>query len=189
MHDGGDQGGVRLALCECLFDMVNGAGAICGMVDLSPGWKVEFDQPVQHQAVDRRHVLDVDRIRRRIEVMQRAEHPAQAPAIGFGGRHQRIEHHHITLAGRPVQRPLEDLAVDLLAGRAVRTLWDGPAAAGRLEGNPVRADLELARKGVTRYSIVTADDASPVDRYAAQQLSLYLEQMTGATFAVVPEEA
>ena len=26
--------------------LINAVGAICGMVDLSPGWKVEFDQPV-----------------------------------------------------------------------------------------------------------------------------------------------
>ncbi len=46
--------------------------------------------------------------------------------------------------------------------------------------------LTLARDGKTEYVIVTADDATPVDRYAAKQLALYLQPMTGADFAVVP---
>jgi hypothetical protein len=49
--------------------------------------------------------------------------------------------------------------------------------------------LTLAREGATRYSIVAADDASPVDRYAARELALYLRQITGAEFPVVSETA
>ncbi len=46
--------------------------------------------------------------------------------------------------------------------------------------------LTLARDGKTEYVIVTAEDATPVERYAADQLALYLKPMTGADFAVVP---
>lgn len=53
----------------------------------------------------------------------------------------------------------------------------------------VAEPLTLARDGVTDYAIVTAADASPVDRYAASELALYLGQMTGADFAVIDATA
>lgn len=45
--------------------------------------------------------------------------------------------------------------------------------------------LALAHDGATAYVIVTAAEASPVDRYAASELALYLEQMTGADFSLL----
>ncbi len=58
-------------------------------------------------------------------------------------------------------------------------------------GLPAVADpvLNLAHEGATDYVIVTASDASPVDRYAAEQLAFYLKPMTGAAFAVVDAAA
>ena len=45
--------------------------------------------------------------------------------------------------------------------------------------------LALAAKGHTGYAIVIGAEARAVDRYAAEQLALYLGQMTGARFAVI----
>ncbi len=55
---------------------------------------------------------------------------------------------------------------------------------------PLRTEpLTLARDGATDYVIVTAAEATGVERYAASELALYLGEMTGATFPVVSEPA
>ena len=61
------------------------------------------------------------------------------------------------------------------------------AFAARAETND--SFIVLARDGATDYVIVTAADATGVDRYAAAELALYLRQMTGAEFPVVSEDA
>ena len=45
--------------------------------------------------------------------------------------------------------------------------------------------LTLARNGATDHVIAVAEYATPVDRYAADQLALYLGEMTGTRFAVI----
>lgn len=47
--------------------------------------------------------------------------------------------------------------------------------------------LVLAEDGVTTYSITVAADASPVDRYAAEELRAYLGAITDAEFPIVVE--
>ena len=48
-------------------------------------------------------------------------------------------------------------------------------------------ELVLAEKGQTEYRIVVADDASPSTKHAAEELQLFLEQMTGAKLAIVSD--
>lgn len=56
-------------------------------------------------------------------------------------------------------------------------------------GGIARGEVPLARDGRTRYQIVTPADATAVDDYAARELSLYLEQITGAVFPVFAPDA
>lgn len=49
------------------------------------------------------------------------------------------------------------------------------------------APLTLAQAGQTRYRIAVAADAIDPERHAAAELATFLKQVTGATFAVVPE--
>jgi len=52
----------------------------------------------------------------------------------------------------------------------------------------IQADaITLASNGVTQYQIVLAADAIPAEKTAAQQLKKYLQQITGATFSIKPE--
>ncbi len=51
----------------------------------------------------------------------------------------------------------------------------------------VSASLQLAQNGTTRYAILVSDEAAPVEATAAEELRSYLQQITGATFAVVKE--
>ncbi len=48
--------------------------------------------------------------------------------------------------------------------------------------------LTLAQNGQSRAVIALAQDAIPAERTAAAQLQKYLQQMTGATFAIQPEQ-
>jgi hypothetical protein len=50
-----------------------------------------------------------------------------------------------------------------------------------------QAPLVLAREGKALYVIALADDAISAEQTAAQELSQYLEKMSGAPFAVKPE--
>ena len=45
----------------------------------------------------------------------------------------------------------------------------------------------LAENGTTRYRIVIADDAPEGIQYAAEELTLFLGQMTGATYETVSD--
>lgn len=54
---------------------------------------------------------------------------------------------------------------------------------GLVRGEP----LVLAEDGATGYSIVIAADAGPVDRYAAEQLQMYLVAITDAEFPIVAD--
>lgn len=49
----------------------------------------------------------------------------------------------------------------------------------------VAGPLTLAREGSTGHVIAVGSDSTAVDRYAAEQLALYLAPMTGAEFAVI----
>ena len=49
--------------------------------------------------------------------------------------------------------------------------------------------LVLADNGQSSYSIVTAEDASPSTRYAAEELQTFLRQMTGANLPIVSDRA
>lgn len=49
------------------------------------------------------------------------------------------------------------------------------------------AGLELVKNGKTSYTIVHGTECTPSERYAAQELAGYLQQMTGAAFPVVAE--
>ena len=49
------------------------------------------------------------------------------------------------------------------------------------------ADLALATKGKSRYSIVVASNAIPSERYAAEELQRYLEKISGAKLPIVAE--
>ena len=51
------------------------------------------------------------------------------------------------------------------------------------------APLLLARDGRTRYAIVIARDAGPAETLAAEELALFLKQMTGAVFPVRTDDA
>ncbi len=51
----------------------------------------------------------------------------------------------------------------------------------------VQADLTLAQEGQTAYRIVIAVDASATERFAAEELTNFLQRVTGATFPVVME--
>ncbi|MDD5706432.1 MAG: DUF4838 domain-containing protein [Kiritimatiellae bacterium] len=59
--------------------------------------------------------------------------------------------------------------------------------AGCVSDRTENSELQLAREGKTAYAIVHASDCQPAERYAAQELSDYLHEMTGATFPVVDE--
>ncbi|MFA7159085.1 MAG: DUF4838 domain-containing protein [Kiritimatiellia bacterium] len=49
--------------------------------------------------------------------------------------------------------------------------------------------VTISSGGSTEYQVVMASDATPVDKYAARELALYLKQMTGADFPVVTSGA
>src|SRR5262249_15294916 len=50
-----------------------------------------------------------------------------------------------------------------------------------------RADLILAKKGKTAYSIVIASNAIPSERYAAQELQHYLKKISGAELPIITD--
>jgi hypothetical protein len=50
-----------------------------------------------------------------------------------------------------------------------------------------KADLALAAKGKSRYSIVVASNAIPSERYAAEELQRYLEKISGAKLPIVSD--
>lgn len=52
-------------------------------------------------------------------------------------------------------------------------------------GGSACGEVPLAHEGRTRYQIVAPADPTAVDDYAARELALYLEQITGAVFPVV----
>ncbi len=49
------------------------------------------------------------------------------------------------------------------------------------------AELTLAKQGKTDYVIARSDKAIPAEKHAAEDLSLYLKKITGATFPIVSE--
>ncbi|MFA7159088.1 MAG: hypothetical protein WC299_07255, partial [Kiritimatiellia bacterium] len=49
--------------------------------------------------------------------------------------------------------------------------------------------LTIAGQGVAGYSIVVADNATEVDKYAAEELARYLNQITGTVFPVAAPDA
>jgi len=51
------------------------------------------------------------------------------------------------------------------------------------------AELVLAKQGKTDYVIAQSAKAVPAEKHAAQDLSLYLKKITGATFPIVTESA
>ena len=63
---------------------------------------------------------------------------------------------------------------------AVATL----AAFGRAMGG----DLVLAENGQSAYQIVLADNASPSTKHGAEELQLFLQQMTGAKLPIVSDQ-
>ena len=63
-------------------------------------------------------------------------------------------------------------------------------AAAIVPGWTARADeLVLAKQGTTDYVIAEAEKATPAEKHAAKDLSLYLQKITGATFPIVSEAA
>lgn len=51
----------------------------------------------------------------------------------------------------------------------------------------VAGQLQLAREGVTDYYIVQAPDATEPEKFAAGELALFLERVTGAEFRLAPK--
>ena len=49
-------------------------------------------------------------------------------------------------------------------------------------------DLVLAENGRSAYQIVVADEASPSTRHAAEELPMFLEQMTGEKLPIVSDQ-
>jgi len=67
-----------------------------------------------------------------------------------------------------------------LAGLLAAGLWFAAAV-------PAQADLTLAAKGKSAYRIVVPANAIPSERYAAEELQRYLEQITGARLPIVTD--
>ena len=63
------------------------------------------------------------------------------------------------------------------------------AAAMVLSWTAQAAELVLAKQGKTDYVIAQSAKAVPAEKHAAQDLSLYLKKITGATFPIVTESA
>ena len=58
-------------------------------------------------------------------------------------------------------------------------------AADAVPENAAGAAVVLSSNGATDYQILVADDASPVEKHAADELAAYLKQVTHTAFAVV----
>ncbi len=63
-------------------------------------------------------------------------------------------------------------------------LFAGVVLALILASNAVNADITLAENSETPYVIVVSDDAIEPEKTAAKELQTYLEQVTGAKFAI-----
>lgn len=88
---------------------------------------------------------------------------------------------------RDLQNDLSRAQPGVIIQTVVRFLIRGSGRVDDIELFSQSSDIKLATSGATTYEIIVSDQATAVDEYAANTLSGYLEQITGAEFSVVSE--